>query len=266
MAEQSGHWTTDAVSPEGHQVASYSQAINTSVQMVLAGCNDFEGVAPTVSNALAGTVTDTEEVTIAEGGALVDGKWYINPDPTVVAIPAAGGGKTRIDRIVLRVSWAAFTVLITRIAGVESAGTPTAPAITQTSGTTYDIMLYQALVNSSGTVTLTDERLLAAPHVARRQGGSATLWNTAGTTNYVPAKTIIQCGAVAHTAASTDMVTFPIAFSHIPIVLVSCHNSNAYIATAEVITATNFQAWAYKSADQSDVTATVYWIAVGPIA
>jgi hypothetical protein len=50
--------------------------------------------------------------------------------------------------------------VITRIAGTDAAS-PTAPAITQTPGTTYDIMLYQALVNTGGTVTLTDERVYA---------------------------------------------------------------------------------------------------------
>jgi hypothetical protein len=95
---------------------------------------------------------------IATGGALVDGKPYDSDANVDVNIPSAvGGGNTRIDRIVLRASWGAQTVRITRIAGTDAAS-PTAPAITQTPGTTYDILLYQALVNTSGTVTLTDER------------------------------------------------------------------------------------------------------------
>jgi hypothetical protein len=57
----------------------------------------------------------------------------------------------------------------------ESGGTPAAPAITQNSGTTYDIMLYQALVNSSGTVTLTDERVWAVAHT-----DGTTLTSSAG--------------------------------------------------------------------------------------
>jgi hypothetical protein len=55
------------------------------------------------------------------------------------------------------VSWASFQAVITRIAGTDAAS-PTAPAITQTPGTTFDIKLYQALVDTAGTVTLTDER------------------------------------------------------------------------------------------------------------
>ena len=64
----------------------------------------------------------------------------------------------------LRANWAGFNVSVYRIEGTETDRTPTAPAITQTSGTTYDITLYQALVNSSGTVTLTDERTWATAH------------------------------------------------------------------------------------------------------
>src|SRR5690606_18715172 len=76
----------------------------------------------------------------------------------IINIPSAvGGGNTRIDRIVLRATWSDFKVEITRIAGTDAAN-PTPPAITQNSGTVYDIPLYQARVNTSGTVTLIFER------------------------------------------------------------------------------------------------------------
>lgn len=108
---------------------------------------------------MAGTVTGANTVAINTGGAMVDGKAYQNSASVNVNVPSAvGGGNTRIDRIVLRASWAAYTVRITRIAGTDAAS-PTAPAITQTAGTTYDITLYQALVNTAGAVTLTDERV-----------------------------------------------------------------------------------------------------------
>jgi hypothetical protein len=65
-------------------------------------------------------------------------------------------GATRIDRIVLRASWAAQTVRITRIAGVEN---DDAPALTQTPGTTYDIPLAQVSITTGGVITITDERV-----------------------------------------------------------------------------------------------------------
>ena len=46
---------------------------------------------------------------------------------------------------------------LTRIAGID-AGAPVAPAITQVTGVTYDILLCQVLVDTAGTVAVTDER------------------------------------------------------------------------------------------------------------
>jgi len=173
--EISGFWTTDVATPEGDQVAGYNQAHWTYATSILAACNGYEGVAPGRLSELAGTVTGANTVAINNGVALVDGKWFSNDASQNVNIPSAGSGKTRIDRIVLRADWAGFNVSVYRIEGTESSGTPAAPAITQTSGTTYDITLYQALVNSSGTVTLTDERVWATPHT-----DESTLTTSAG--------------------------------------------------------------------------------------
>ena len=160
MTTQSGYWTTDAATPVGDQVAEYNQAAEKIGNAILAGCSNFEGVAPGFLNALEGTVTGSETVQINTGGAVVDGLWFYCSAAESVTIPSATAGNTRIDRIVLRADWANFNVSIHRIAGTDS-GSPTAPAITQTAGTTYDIMLYQALVDPGGTVTLTDERVWA---------------------------------------------------------------------------------------------------------
>jgi len=64
-----------------------------------------------------------------------------------------------------------------------------------------------------------------APLVAKRQGGSATVWNSAGTTTYTPTATIIQTGCVSMTfAASTGnytAITYPTAFTQAPTIFVS---------------------------------------------
>ena len=159
MAQLSGYWTTGGST--GHQQISYSQALTASATEITAGCGKFEGVAKSYKNDLAGTVTGANTVSINTGGGIVDGKWYYNDSALAVNIPSAvGTGNTRIDRIVLRCVWSTFQVTIYRIAGTNAA-TPSAPALTQTHGGTYDIPLYQALVNTAGTVTLTDERLFA---------------------------------------------------------------------------------------------------------
>lgn len=163
MAEFSMWWTTGGA---GDGSATYTRTDHAMWSKVLASCNGMEGVAPNYLNKLAGTVTALNTVQINTGGGLVDGKAYNNSAAVNVNIPSAvGAGNTRIDRIVLRADWTAQTVRITRIAGTDAAS-PTAPAITQVSGTTYDIMLYRALVNTAGTVTLTDERVNAQVQTA----------------------------------------------------------------------------------------------------
>jgi hypothetical protein len=238
VAEFSGFWTTGAATGD-QQASGYTQAQWSTAQKIMAAVNGYEGVAADYANELAGTVTGANTVAINTGGAVVDGKWYDNGASVNVNIPSAvGGGNTRIDRIVLRCSWAGFTVRITRIAGTD-AGSPAAPAVTTTSGTTFDITLYQALVDTGGTVTLTDERAFAyintaeiadlaitaakiaadavetakikdvnvtqgklaigASKVTNRQGGGASDWSTAGTNNYAPSTARIQTGSISLT-------------------------------------------------------------------
>jgi len=93
-------------------------------------------------------------VAVNTGRALVYGTWY-ESDASVNVVVATPAGATRIDRIVLRKSWASQTVRITRIAGAEGGG---APAVTQTAGTTWDLPLYRASITVGGVITLTDDR------------------------------------------------------------------------------------------------------------
>lgn len=304
MAEQSGYWTTSAT-PSGHQVASYSQVNAAVATAIIAACNGFEGVAAGFLNQLAGSVPGANTARIATGGAIVDGQWYKNGANVDVTIPSAvGGGNTRIDRIVLRCTWANFEVEITRIAGTDAAS-PTAPAITQTPGTTYDIMLYQALVNTSGTVTLTDERVWAitgqlvddvtieadpivglqlkddgiddtkignrVPYLNGRRGGSATNWATGGTNVYTPDGVRLQAGSLAISlsaaAFGSGSVTFPTAFAYTPLVMLTIMDN---VDTGEVAVSssgmltTGFD-FAWRTVDGSTRTAlTLHWLAIGP--
>ena len=165
MTQKSGFWDREGSTPVGDQLDGYNQIVWSDAASILASCSGFEGVGAGFLNGLEVTTTGLNEVTVDTGGAVVDGKWYKNDAGEAVAIPSAvGGGNTRIDRIVLRCSWAGYTVRVHRIAGTD-AGSPTAPAITQTSGTTYDIQLAQVLVDTSGNCVVTDERTWAIPEV-----------------------------------------------------------------------------------------------------
>jgi hypothetical protein len=159
MAETSFWWTTDGTG-DG-KIGGYTRVDHSLWTAILAACCGKEGVAPGYGNALAAAANGANTVTVSTGGALVDGKPYNNSAPVNVNIPSASGaGNTRIDRVVLRADWAAQTVRITRIAGVDAA-TPSPPAITQDSGNVYDIPICQVLVNTAGAVTVTDERVMA---------------------------------------------------------------------------------------------------------
>lgn len=171
MAEKSFLWTTGSV---GDGTNTYTRADTSAFSQVLAAVHDDEGVAPGLLNALAGSVPGANTVRINTGGALVDGKPYLNDSTVDVNIPSAvGGGNTRIDRIVLRADWTAQTVRIHRIAGTDAAS-PTAPAITQNPGNVYDLPLYQALVDTAGAVTLIDERKLGQVGTTGLEDGAVT--------------------------------------------------------------------------------------------
>lgn len=74
------------------------------------------------------------------GRAMVDGTWYYNSSAVTLsnAHPVVN---PRIDRVVLRKSFAAQTVRATVIQGAEAA-TPLVPALTQAVGVTWDLPLW----------------------------------------------------------------------------------------------------------------------------
>jgi hypothetical protein len=206
MAELSGFWTTEGTSPVGHQQASYTQAHWSTAGRILAACGGFDGVGSDYLNQLAVSVTGANTVQVATGGGVCDGKWYLNDAAKSINIPSAvGGGNTRYDIIVLRADWANFQVTAERVAGTDAAS-PSKPVLTQTSGTTFEILLAVVLVDTSGNCTVTDERYWAAPmRIYARVGGHATSWNTVGTTIYYPTKAVVVVGVTSVDFGTTDL-------------------------------------------------------------
>lgn len=147
-----------ALSPASEQSAHKGGAIN--------GISGFNGYLTTSPG------LNTQRVQTGIG--FVQGTWHRSDANVDVTIPTPAVS-TRIDRIVLRKSWAAQTVRITRIAGTEGAGVP---ALTQTFGTTWDVPLYQVSITVAGpgTMTLTDERVfILVPthaHTGATDGGA----------------------------------------------------------------------------------------------
>jgi hypothetical protein len=95
------------------------------------------------------------------------------------------------------------------------------------------------------------------PALTRRQGGHATDWMLPGTTTYTPGAVRMQCGSVNVGSAAT--ITFPIAFSAPPIVIIvplTIQESNDHLQN---VTATQFQTIYGHS-----TTHALHWIAIGP--
>jgi len=151
-------WSTSS-SGDG-SASGYTQSDWSSIVKVVGSCHGHEGIGDYLNKYAA--TTEAETVIIDTGGALVDGKPHAcTTAGSVACIAAVGGGNTRIDRIVLRANWAGGaspnTVKIVNIGGTDAA-TPSAPAACTTSETSFDCLLWQALVDTSGDITLTDER------------------------------------------------------------------------------------------------------------
>lgn len=344
MAEFSGFYQTVSSGAVGDQQASYTIAHWNKAVEILAACAGQQGVAARFGVRLK-PYGGTNEVLIDTGAALVDKHWYYNDAVATLSIPSAvGTGNTRIDRIVLRHSDADKTVRLTRIAGTDAAS-PSAPAITTSAGTTYDVTVCQVTVNTAGTVTVsTDERdwaipsynadhfefdpvdffqikqgaitatelansavdtdQLAAgavttskldpgavtndildlqavaaenistgvPFLTNRQGGHATDWTGAGTTNYpVSTRVLLQAGSQELTfAAETSKevtITFPTVYTAVPLVVVTPRSS---VVIAGIVSWGNSTFRVHLAANNaaSPITGTIgfNWIAFGPTA
>lgn len=161
MTETSFFWdgeiTGDAI------LAKYSADAYQTLWQKLFTRGDSEGILNNVLNELvvAGT---SGGVSVGTGQALVDGTFYETDAAVSVTIPTPVTDP-RIDRIVLRKDWILKTVVIGRLAGTENAS-PTAPALTQTALTLWEIPLAQALITTAGVITVTNENQICQTRLA----------------------------------------------------------------------------------------------------
>lgn len=109
------------------------------------------------------------------------------------------------------------------------------------------------------------------PQFYRRQGGSATVWATTGTTDYTPTAVRMQAGAIQWTgsAAATGFltVTFPVAFAYAPLVFVGTYdpagNPDIVVIAYGAITTGVGLTWR-NVASGTETAVTLYWLAIGP--
>lgn len=109
------------------------------------------------------------------------------------------------------------------------------------------------------------------PQFYRRQGGSATVWSTHGTTTYTPTAVRMQGGVRQVTFAGITFmdvtVTFPTAFSYAPQIQLShlYTGPHVFVIAIKAVSATTVEI-RVSTADGSTATALsvyVYWLAIG---
>lgn len=140
-------------------------------------------------------------IRVATGAALVDGKFYETDDnvDTVIVAPAVA---TRIDRVVLRKSWAAQTVRVAILTGVEGGGLP---ALTQAEDATWEIPLAYYSITTGSAITISDEREFSRTPL---DGG------TGDECGFTEIETITADG----TSTEIDFTSIPATYKHLKIV------------------------------------------------
>lgn len=170
MAEQSWLWTTDGT---GDGTGSgYTQAnLNQIYRMMFTGNTADEGVFKNYLNELAVTNSTGRTMSCNTGGALVYGFPYYNSSAATVTLTHPTTGTTGY-RIVLRASWSAQTVRLTKIESAD--GTAAIPAMTQTANTTWDIPLAEGTITTGDVIVVTDDRVYLHPNIELEAVGLAT--------------------------------------------------------------------------------------------
>jgi len=108
------------------------------------------------------------------------------------------------------------------------------------------------------------------PQFYRRQGGSATYWDTVGTTDYTPTSVRMQAGAIqvivpnGATTGNTT-ITFPVAFSAKPLVFVTllANDANLIYAGYQGVGASTVRIDVHVSGTTGDRGFNVNWLAIG---
>ncbi len=153
MTETSFYWngiaTGDAI------LAPYTSDRYHEIWKKILTRNDNEGAINGYLNKLE-VVGITGGIKVLSGAALVDGLFYENSDTLSVELDDPVSNP-RIDLIVVRKDWGTQTARIAVVEGDENAS-PTAPTVTQTSSSIWEIPLAEALITTNGTITVADSR------------------------------------------------------------------------------------------------------------
>lgn len=272
MPERSSIWNSTGVGDGAGTGITQQQWLEIFRDSFTSDRYSSEGVLAGVSGELK-VSNSSSPLAVAAGAAYVYGFYYQNTASLNLTVTTPSVGTTG-GHVVLRADWTTQTVRAVAVRNTD--GTNSTPALTQTAGTTYEIRLATFTITTGGTITVTDARDYCHPTalVYRRQGGSATAWNTSGSTNYTPGGTKIQAGAVSvsfSSSATSNLatVTFPSQFANVPLPQLTVFSNGSSTGrkitpSVESISVTQLGIRCYVS-DGSTTSSSfdVYWLAVG---
>lgn len=148
MAQGSFLWTTSGTGdgPGGGFTQSHWETIFRKLL--------DEGVLEGIDSELA-VSGDASPLSVAAGAAVVDGHVYYNNAAANVAVSTPSIGTTG-HRVVIQADWTAQTARIALLSSSDGVATP--PAVTQNSGSVYEISLATLTITTGGVITVTDDR------------------------------------------------------------------------------------------------------------
>jgi len=150
MAEQSYFWNTSGTG-DGTAAGYARDKIAAWLKNIFS--SGIGGILDRVGNELEVTGTSSP-LAVDTGAAIVDGFFYYNTASANITVSTPSSGLTG-GRVVLRADWSAQTVRIAVVMNTD--GNSSIPALTQTSGTTYEINLAYFQITTGGVIDLTTE-------------------------------------------------------------------------------------------------------------
>jgi hypothetical protein len=152
MAEKSMLWSAPT---SGDGANAYTEAETVRLfGSIIGDAPASEGVLYGVLGELAPSGV-ASPISVADGVAFVNGYFYWNTNPENVVVPTPSIGTTG-HRIVLQWIAASKTVRIALLS--SSDGVASLPAITQTAGVQWEIVIANLTITTGGVITLTDAR------------------------------------------------------------------------------------------------------------
>lgn len=148
------------------------------------------------------------------------------------------------------------------LAGVISDETGSGKLVFDTSPTLTTPTIDVVNSSSSNDISLVADTANAkvVKTTVRRQGGSATDFSSAGSTNYTESDVFIQMGAAA-LASGTNVITFPVAFSQVPIVIATPRSAAGNYPTGWYLVSEATNQFAIQS--QGTYPSSITWLAIG---